>query len=192
MSIREKVIRSVCGLCDNGCDVLFHVENERVSKVEGDPESSGYHQDTRNSCQCCGCRPISGGLKEIREEQRARSVRKPGDSPPQPSNPYTRPPAIGGRVQPPGSEYFFYEATLHLISHHIRCPARVGLKLEPSFNFTSQSKTLRVPLSNRFLFCVHLDELQIFLNLLISIIKINLLLAVELPLIIIFFQILLM
>ena len=81
MSIREKIIKSVCGLCDNGCDVLVHVENERVSKVEGDPESSGYHQDIRNSSQCCSCRRISNGLKEIREEQRGRSVRKPATLP---------------------------------------------------------------------------------------------------------------
>ena len=39
MSMRGTVIRSVCGLCHNGCAVLIHVENERVTKVEGNPES---------------------------------------------------------------------------------------------------------------------------------------------------------
>jgi len=39
MPVTEKVIRSACGLCHNGCAVLVHAENARVTKVEGDPES---------------------------------------------------------------------------------------------------------------------------------------------------------
>ena len=33
------VVRSTCGICPIGCGVLVHVDNGRVIKVEGDPES---------------------------------------------------------------------------------------------------------------------------------------------------------
>jgi len=33
------VLKSTCGLCQNGCGVLVHVTNGRVIKVDGDPDS---------------------------------------------------------------------------------------------------------------------------------------------------------
>jgi len=33
------VVRSTCGICQIGCGILVHVDNGRVIKVEGDPES---------------------------------------------------------------------------------------------------------------------------------------------------------
>ncbi|MBW2341447.1 MAG: molybdopterin-dependent oxidoreductase [Deltaproteobacteria bacterium] len=33
------VVKSTCGLCQNGCGVLVHVTNGRVTKVDGDPDS---------------------------------------------------------------------------------------------------------------------------------------------------------
>jgi anaerobic selenocysteine-containing dehydrogenase len=35
----NSVIKSTCGLCQNGCGVLVHLKNGRVSKVDGDPDS---------------------------------------------------------------------------------------------------------------------------------------------------------
>jgi len=35
----DKVVKSTCGLCQIGCGMLVHVDNGRVIKVEGDPES---------------------------------------------------------------------------------------------------------------------------------------------------------
>ena len=35
----DKVIKSTCGICQIGCGILVHVDNGRVIKVEGDPES---------------------------------------------------------------------------------------------------------------------------------------------------------
>jgi anaerobic selenocysteine-containing dehydrogenase len=34
-----EILRSTCGICQIGCGVLVHVDNGRVIKVEGDPES---------------------------------------------------------------------------------------------------------------------------------------------------------
>jgi anaerobic selenocysteine-containing dehydrogenase len=33
------VVKSTCGLCQNGCGVLVHITNGRVTKVDGDPDS---------------------------------------------------------------------------------------------------------------------------------------------------------
>lgn len=33
------VVKSTCGLCQNGCGVLVHLKNGRVTKVDGDPDS---------------------------------------------------------------------------------------------------------------------------------------------------------
>jgi formate dehydrogenase major subunit len=35
----DKVIRSVCPYCAVGCGQLVYVENERISNIEGDPDS---------------------------------------------------------------------------------------------------------------------------------------------------------
>jgi len=35
----NQIIKSTCGLCQIGCGILVHVDNGRVIKVEGDPES---------------------------------------------------------------------------------------------------------------------------------------------------------
>ena len=37
--ITDGVVRSVCGLCTNGCGILVHLKNGKAIKVEGDPES---------------------------------------------------------------------------------------------------------------------------------------------------------
>ena len=34
-----QIIKSTCGLCPIGCGILVHVDNGRVTKVEGDPDS---------------------------------------------------------------------------------------------------------------------------------------------------------
>ena len=34
----KKMVKSTCGLCQIGCSILVHVEDERVVRVEGDPE----------------------------------------------------------------------------------------------------------------------------------------------------------
>ena len=35
----DKIVKSTCGICQIGCGILVHVNNGRVIKVEGDPES---------------------------------------------------------------------------------------------------------------------------------------------------------
>lgn len=42
-SPRAKVLKSVCRSCHGGCGVLLHVENDRLVRVEGDPESPLNH-----------------------------------------------------------------------------------------------------------------------------------------------------
>jgi anaerobic selenocysteine-containing dehydrogenase len=37
--VTDKVVRSTCGICQIGCGILVHVDNGRVVKIEGDPES---------------------------------------------------------------------------------------------------------------------------------------------------------
>ena len=34
----EKVVRSNCGMCYSGCGVFVHLENGRITKIEGDPD----------------------------------------------------------------------------------------------------------------------------------------------------------
>ena len=35
----ERVFRSACRMCHGGCGVLIHVKNDKIIKIEGDPES---------------------------------------------------------------------------------------------------------------------------------------------------------
>jgi len=37
--MNKSVVKSTCGICQIGCGILVHVENGRVTKIEGDPES---------------------------------------------------------------------------------------------------------------------------------------------------------
>ena len=39
MTITDGMVRSTCGLCQIACGILVHMDNGRVVKVEGDPES---------------------------------------------------------------------------------------------------------------------------------------------------------
>ncbi len=34
----NRVLKSVCHGCHGGCSVLLHVENDVLTKIEGDPE----------------------------------------------------------------------------------------------------------------------------------------------------------
>lgn len=35
----ERIVRSHCRICHGGCGVLVHVQNNKVIRIEGDPES---------------------------------------------------------------------------------------------------------------------------------------------------------
>ena len=34
----KKIVRSLCGLCHTNCGILVHLEDGKVSRIEGDPE----------------------------------------------------------------------------------------------------------------------------------------------------------
>ena len=34
----KKVVRSLCGLCHTNCGILVHLEDGKISRIEGDPE----------------------------------------------------------------------------------------------------------------------------------------------------------
>jgi anaerobic selenocysteine-containing dehydrogenase len=36
---RHKLVKSTCGICQIGCGILVHVDGDRVTRIEGDPES---------------------------------------------------------------------------------------------------------------------------------------------------------
>jgi anaerobic selenocysteine-containing dehydrogenase len=36
---RHKLVKSTCGICQIGCGILVHVDGDRVTMIEGDPES---------------------------------------------------------------------------------------------------------------------------------------------------------
>jgi anaerobic selenocysteine-containing dehydrogenase len=60
----KKIIRSLCGLCQTSCGILVHMEDGKISRVEGDPE----HPANRGSL----C-PKSKTLKPMLEsEQRLK------------------------------------------------------------------------------------------------------------------------
>lgn len=66
--MEKKIIRSLCGLCHTSCGILVHLEEGRISRIEGDPE----HPANRGSL----C-PKSQALKPMLEsEQRLRYPRK--------------------------------------------------------------------------------------------------------------------
>jgi anaerobic selenocysteine-containing dehydrogenase len=60
----EKVVRSLCGICHTNCGILVHIENGKISRIEGDPE----HPANRG-CLCSKAQTIKPMLES---EQRLK------------------------------------------------------------------------------------------------------------------------
>ncbi|MBU1205509.1 MAG: molybdopterin oxidoreductase, partial [Proteobacteria bacterium] len=42
-TMKDKVVRSHCRICHGGCGVLVHVQDGKVVRIEGDPQSPISH-----------------------------------------------------------------------------------------------------------------------------------------------------
>ncbi len=68
----DRVVRSICPYCGVGCGQLVHVEHERITNIEGDPDSP--------ISEGCLCPKGAATMQLVTGEHRERSVlyRRPG------------------------------------------------------------------------------------------------------------------